>query len=74
MPKRVATLVCDTGAKYLSKVYDDGWLAEQGLARSIWTMCSAQRARPVAQFGQAKRPPRSGGLFTVDKNFSVVGV
>ncbi|WP_370675427.1 pyridoxal-phosphate dependent enzyme [Pleomorphomonas sp. PLEO] len=32
VPKRVVTLVCDTGAKYLSKVYDDGWLAEQGLA------------------------------------------
>ena len=31
VPKRVVTLVCDTGAKYLSKVYDDGWLAEQGL-------------------------------------------
>ena len=31
-PKRVVTLVCDTGAKYLSKVYDDSWLAEQGLA------------------------------------------
>lgn len=31
-PKRVVTLICDTGAKYLSKVYDDGWLAEQGLA------------------------------------------
>lgn len=32
VPKRVVTLVCDTGAKYLSKIYDDGWLAEQGLA------------------------------------------
>ncbi|WP_237153844.1 pyridoxal-phosphate dependent enzyme [Oryzibacter oryziterrae] len=31
-PQRVVTLVCDTGSKYLSKVYDDGWLAEQGLA------------------------------------------
>ena len=30
-PKRVVTLVCDTGAKYLSKVYNDAWLAEQGL-------------------------------------------
>jgi len=29
--KRVVTLVCDTGAKYLSKVYNDSWLAEQGL-------------------------------------------
>jgi cystathionine beta-synthase len=31
-PKRVVTFVCDTGAKYLSKVYNDNWLAEQGLA------------------------------------------
>jgi cystathionine beta-synthase len=31
-PKRVVTFVCDTGAKYLSKVYNDAWLAEQGLA------------------------------------------
>jgi cystathionine beta-synthase len=30
-PKRVMTFVCDTGAKYLSKVYNDAWLAEQGL-------------------------------------------
>jgi len=30
-PKRVVTLVCDTGSKYLSKVYNDSWLAQQGL-------------------------------------------
>jgi cystathionine beta-synthase len=30
-PRRVVTLVCDTGSKYLSKVYNDSWLAEQGL-------------------------------------------
>ena len=30
--KRVVTLVCDSGNKYLSKVYNDFWLAEQGLA------------------------------------------
>jgi cystathionine beta-synthase len=30
-PKRVVSLVCDTGTKYLSKVYNDAWLAEQGL-------------------------------------------
>jgi cystathionine beta-synthase len=29
--KRVVTFVCDTGAKYLSKVYNDAWLADQGL-------------------------------------------
>ncbi|MFN3512176.1 MAG: pyridoxal-phosphate dependent enzyme [Phenylobacterium sp.] len=32
-PQRVVTLVCDTGAKYLSKVYNDSWLAEQGLTK-----------------------------------------
>lgn len=31
--KRVVTLVCDTGSKYLSKVYNDSWLAEQGLTK-----------------------------------------
>lgn len=31
-PKRVVSFVCDTGTKYLSKVYNDYWLAEQGLA------------------------------------------
>lgn len=31
-PKRVVTLICDTGAKYLSKVYNDSWLLDQGLA------------------------------------------
>ena len=31
-PKRVVTFVCDTGAKYLSKVYNDAWLADQGLS------------------------------------------
>ncbi|MBS0361720.1 MAG: cystathionine beta-synthase [Proteobacteria bacterium] len=30
-PKRVATFVCDTGSKYLSKMFNDHWLADQGL-------------------------------------------
>ena len=30
-PKKCVTFVCDTGAKYLSKVYNDAWLADQGL-------------------------------------------
>lgn len=29
--RRCVTFVCDTGAKYLSKVYNDAWLADQGL-------------------------------------------
>jgi cystathionine beta-synthase len=30
-PERVVTFICDTGAKYLSKMYNDFWLADQGL-------------------------------------------
>ena len=29
-PKRVVSLVCDSGAKYLSKVYNDSFLAQEG--------------------------------------------
>lgn len=30
-PKVVVTLICDTGAKYLSKVHNESWLAEAGM-------------------------------------------
>jgi len=30
-PKRVVTLACDSGNKYLSKMYNDFWLLDQGL-------------------------------------------
>jgi cystathionine beta-synthase len=29
-PKRVVSLVCDSGNKYLSKVYNDFWMLDQG--------------------------------------------
>ncbi len=29
-PKRVVTLVCDSGNKYLSKQFDDNWMTDQG--------------------------------------------
>src|SRR5690606_14529217 len=29
-PKRVLTLVCDTGNKYLSKMYNDYWMLDNG--------------------------------------------
>jgi cystathionine beta-synthase len=31
-PKRVVTLVCDSGNKYLSKMFNDYWVIEQGFA------------------------------------------
>ncbi len=33
VPKRVVSFVCDTGTRYLSKVYNDNWLTDQGLRR-----------------------------------------
>ena len=32
-PKRVVTFVCDTGGKYLSKAFNDYWMADQGFSR-----------------------------------------
>jgi cystathionine beta-synthase len=34
-PKRVVTFVCDTGGKYLSKAYNDYWMADQGLIKGV---------------------------------------
>lgn len=30
-PKRVCCLICDTGGKYLTKVFNDMWVADQGM-------------------------------------------
>ncbi len=30
-PKRVVTIVCDVGGKYLSKMYNDYWMMDQGI-------------------------------------------
>jgi cystathionine beta-synthase len=32
-PKRVVTFACDTGGKYLSKMYNDYWMHDQGFLR-----------------------------------------
>jgi cystathionine beta-synthase len=32
-PRRVVTLVCDSGGKYLSKAYNDTWMDEHGLTQ-----------------------------------------
>ena len=54
--KRVVTLICDSGAKYLSKVFNDTWLLEQGF-------------RDRARFGDLRdlipRLHAEGGVVTV---------
>ena len=63
MAKRVVTFVCDSGNKYLSKVFDDFWLAEQGLSEQ-------------AQHGDLRdlvaRSPREGGMLSVGPEDSLL--
>ncbi len=33
VPRRVVSIVCDTGTRYLSKVYNDQWMVDQGLLK-----------------------------------------
>ena len=51
-PKRVVTFVCDSGNKYLSKVFNDFWLAEQGLVRARAAWRPARPRRPLAPRGR----------------------
>ncbi|MEJ0011892.1 MAG: cystathionine beta-synthase [Bauldia sp.] len=55
-PKRVVTLVCDSGNKYLSKFYNDFWLIEQGIAER----------KPKGNLGDlVTRSYRDGGAVVV---------
>ncbi len=53
----VVTVVCDTGRNYLSKFYDDAWLAENGLlleeqpAHSVGDLLKTRGPRPLATTG-----------------------
>ncbi|MBY0367935.1 MAG: CBS domain-containing protein, partial [Burkholderiaceae bacterium] len=55
-PKRVVTFVCDTGTRYLSKVYNDHWMFEQGLLT---------RPRIGDLRDLIARPAASGGVVSV---------
>ncbi|HEX3664055.1 MAG TPA: pyridoxal-phosphate dependent enzyme [Rhizomicrobium sp.] len=62
-PKRVVTLVPDSGNKYLSKVYNDYWVIEQGLAdRKLTGNLSDLITRPY----------ESGGTVTVTPDDSLM--
>lgn len=54
--KRVVTFVCDTGSKYLSKMYNDAWMADQGFL-------VGQRAGDITDL--ITRRYDQGGVITV---------
>jgi cystathionine beta-synthase len=58
-PKTVVTLVCDTGSKYLSKIFNDFWMADQGLA-------GRTSAGDLRDF--ISRPFREGAVVAVNPN------
>jgi len=58
-PKTVVTLACDTGSKYLSKVYNDFWMADQGLG-------GRTSAGDLRDF--ISRPFREGAVVAVNPN------
>jgi cystathionine beta-synthase len=51
-PKRVVTFVCDTGTRYLSKVYNDHWMFDQGLLDAT---APGRPARPDLAPGDERR-------------------
>jgi cystathionine beta-synthase len=62
-PKRVVTLVPDSGNKYLSKVYNDFWVIEQGLA---------DRKLTGNLTDLITRPHEEGGTVTVSPDDSLL--
>ena len=54
--KRVVTLVCDTGNKYLSKLYNDYWMLDNGF---IERLQPHEAVRRVAAAGDGR--PQAGG-------------
>ncbi len=55
-PKTVVTFVCDTGSKYLSKMYNDFWMADQGLAGRTDARRSARSHQPaISRGGRGRR-------------------
>ena len=58
-PKRVVSFVCDSGNKYLSKMYNDGWMFEQGLL---------ERPRENTLVDLIVRRYQDGGVATLAPN------
>jgi cystathionine beta-synthase len=54
--KQVVTFACDTGSKYLSKMFNDNWMADQGLA---------ERPKFADLRDLIGRPFREGGVVSV---------
>ena len=61
-PKRVVSLVCDSGAKYLSKVFNDAFLAQEGFPIRDRHGTVRDVVSPIAT---ARAPPSRCGRTTI---------
>jgi len=88
-PKRVVTLICDNGAKYLSKMFNDFWMVDNGfIQRPVYGDIRDLVARrhlekedfclspevPVAQAIKRMRMYSISQMAVVDGNDRVVGI
>jgi cystathionine beta-synthase len=88
-PKRVVTLICDNGAKYLSKMFNDFWMVDNGfIQRPIYGDIRDLIARrhlekedfcltptiPVAQAIKRMRMYSISQMAVVDERDHVVGI
>ena len=74
VPKRVATFVCDSGNKYLSKVFNDHWLSDQGLTDRPITGALRDLVARNAQQGGAETVGPDDTLDTAYKRMRTADV
>ncbi|HEY2357086.1 MAG TPA: pyridoxal-phosphate dependent enzyme [Phenylobacterium sp.] len=72
--KRVATFVCDSGNKYLSKVFNDHWLSDQGLTDRKITGALRDLVARNAQLGGAETVGPDDTLDTAYKRMRTADV
>ncbi|MFI4950971.1 MAG: pyridoxal-phosphate dependent enzyme, partial [Caulobacterales bacterium] len=73
-PKRVATFVCDSGTKYLSKVFNDNWIADQGLTDRPFTGALRDLVARNVQQGGAETVSPDDTLDTAYKRMRTADV
>jgi len=73
-PKRVATFVCDSGNKYLSKVFNDHWIAEQGLTDRQFTGVLRDLIARSAEAGATETVGPDDTLDTAYKRMRIADV
>jgi cystathionine beta-synthase len=68
----IVALLPDTGSRYLSKIFNDGWMREHGYADSEVTLTAADVIRVKYQNGKTRNPITVGPNQTVFHALSIM--